>query len=322
MDSISCGQFSIARQKMEPADKIKELINQSDAKTVPEVDNRILAGASDHLEKLREKNLAVGGAGVWRIIVKSPVAKLAAAAVIIIAALIGIHQISAPGIAWADVTERFRTVPFFSATIYVKEDALEEPRQLELWMGPMGRARMRIGHQVIFGRADQALKAFDIRRRMEVEPDVQAVELLDMLGNMEEYSLETVIRSISGGKLVDVTPLVNADAVISEDMVVFDAFSDGDPEWLRVYALRESRLPVGIRIWDPRNGKSVDVFISYFKDQPDVFFDAKTFSTRLADLSCTDADLAHIFLKDPGGQYVTAKDLLERESSSEGRDGK
>ena len=95
---------------MEPADRIKELINQSDATTAAEVDNRILAGASEHLGKLREKNLAAGGAGVWRIIVKSPFAKLAAAAVIVIVALLGIHQISAPGIAWADGSERFRSV--------------------------------------------------------------------------------------------------------------------------------------------------------------------------------------------------------------------
>jgi len=307
---------------MNPEDKIKELINKSDAKTAAGTDNRILAGASEHLEKLREKNLAAGGAGVWRIIVKSPIAKLAAAAIIIIAAFIGIHQITAPGIAWADVAERFRTVPFFSATIYMKDHALLEPIQIELWMGPEGRARMRVGNQVIFGRAGQVMKAFDIKRRLEVEPDMQAVQLLNMLGTMEEYSLETVIRSISGDKLVDVTPLVNADAVISEDMVVFDTLSDGGPEWLRVYALRESRLPVGIRMWDPREGKSVDVFISYFKEQPGVFFDAKIFSTRLADISCTEADLAHIFLKDPGGQYITAKDLLERESNSDGRDGK
>jgi len=305
---------------MEPADKIKELINTSNAKTTTEADDRILAGAREQLERLRQKNLAAGEAGIWGIIVKSPVARLAAAAVIIIAAVIGIHQISATGIAWADVAERFRTVPFFSATIYMKEDALEEPRQLELWMGPEGRSRMRIGHQVIFGRAGQALKAFDIRKRIEVEPDIQAVELLDMLGNMEEYSLETVIRSITGGKLVDVTPLVNADAVISEDMVVFDALSNDSPEWLRVYALRESRLPIGIRIWDPRDGESVDVFISYFKDQPDLFFNAQAFANKLADPACPDTDLVHIFLNDPGGQSITAKDLLEQDS--EIREGK
>jgi len=51
---------------MKPEDKIKELINKSDAKTTTGVDKKILAGASEHLEKLRQKNLAAGGAGTIR----------------------------------------------------------------------------------------------------------------------------------------------------------------------------------------------------------------------------------------------------------------
>ena len=294
---------------MQPEDRLRGLIYESDVVTGPESDKRILGDAMGHMEKFRRPSHAGTQSDIW-----SMIGKFAVAAGIVIAALVGIHQITAPGIAWADVAERFRTVPFFSATIYIKDYALFEPRQLELWMGPEGRARMRIGHQVIFGRSDQALKAFDIRRRMEVEPDRQAVELLDMLGRMEDYSLETVIRSLSGGTLVDVTPLVNADAVISEDMVFFDAPSNGSPEWLRVYALRESRLPVGIRMWDPRNGKSIDVFISYFKKQPDEFFDAVMFSEKLMDPNLAEADLAHVFLKDPGGQNITTRDLLEKSS--------
>jgi len=291
---------------MKPEDKIKELINESDVVTGAGSDKRILGDALEHLAELEQTNRAGAQPDIW-----STIGKLAAAAMIVLAASIGIHQIAAPGIAWADVAERFRTVPFFSATIYIKDYALSEPRQLELWMGPEGRARMRIGHQVIFGRSGQTLKAFDVRGRQEVDPDEQAVELLDMLGDMEEYSLETIIRSISGGNLIDVTPLVNADAVISEDIVVFDAPSNGGPEWLRVYALRESRLPMGIRMWDPRKGKSVDVFISYFRQQPDEFFDASTFMTKLSDQSYTEADLAHVFLKDPGGQFITEKDMVE-----------
>ena len=88
---------------MNPEDKIKELINKSYAKTTAGVDNRILAGAWEHLEKIRERNLVAGGAGIRRIIVKSPIAKLAAAAVIIIAAFLGIHQFFGSTVAWADV---------------------------------------------------------------------------------------------------------------------------------------------------------------------------------------------------------------------------
>ncbi|TKJ36029.1 MAG: hypothetical protein CEE38_13570 [Planctomycetes bacterium B3_Pla] len=243
-------------------------------------------------------------------------AELAAAAVIVIGAFIGIYQFGGSTVAWADVAERFRSVPFFSASIYIKDDVLAEPRQFELWMGQQGRARVRVGSQVIFSRAGEIIKAFDLKKRREAEPDRQAVELLRMLGTIEEYSLETVIRSISGGKLIDVTPLVNADAVISEDMVVFDALSESSPEWLRVSALRESRLPVGIRMWDPRDGACVDVFITYSRQQPELFFDAQAFSTKLTDRDNTWTNLAYMFLKDPGGQVFTPKDLLERESGS------
>ncbi|HQP98047.1 MAG TPA: hypothetical protein PLY86_06315, partial [bacterium] len=51
---------------------------------------------------------------------------------------------------WAEVAERFRSIPFFSATVYFKEDALSEPIQFELWMGRGGKARMRYGKQVLF----------------------------------------------------------------------------------------------------------------------------------------------------------------------------
>ena len=55
----------------------------------------------------------------------------------------------------------------------------------------------------------------------------------------------------------------------------------------------------------------MDVFISYYRQQPDEFFDASTFMTKLSDQSYTEADLAHVFLKDPGGQFITEKDMVK-----------
>jgi len=239
---------------------------------------------------------------------KSRITRLAAAAVIVITAIVGINQFSGSSVAWADVEERFQSVPFFSAVIYIKDDVLDEPRQFELWMGQGGRARIRVGSQVIFGCVGEVTKAFDLEKRREVKPDLQAVQMLDILGATGEYSLETVIRIISGGRLIDVTPLMNADAMIQEDLVVFDIQSEVSPQWARIYALRKSKLPVGIRIWEPQNAECVDVFITYSKEQPDVFFDAQTFAKKLTDSSNTQASLAYMFLKDPGGQAIIQKD--------------
>jgi len=75
---------------MKPADKIKELINKSDVRTTSETDERILGGALEHLEKLKQKKLATTRPNICRTIMKGPITKLAAAAVVAIVVLGGI----------------------------------------------------------------------------------------------------------------------------------------------------------------------------------------------------------------------------------------
>jgi len=297
---------------MKPEDKIQELINKSDAKTATEVDSRILAGASEHLEKLREKNLAAGPSGVWRIIVKSPIAKLAVAAVIIIAAFIGIPQFFGSTVAWADVVEKFRSVPFFSVSIYIKDDATSEPKQMELWMSQAGKTRLRVGTQVVFGSHGEIAGSFDIRTRKRVDVDEQAAFFLKKVGQADEFSLDSIIRVMFGGTMQDVTPLVNPDAVISQDMVVFDVDLPGSTEWVRIWALRESRLPVRIRVWNPQDGYSTDAIFEYSREQADEFFDPNSFEQYMSSAKTTSkVNFAYAFLKDPGGKKITPEDMFE-----------
>jgi hypothetical protein len=213
------------------------------------------------------------------------------------------------GVSSADVTQRFQSVPFFYASIYVRQDALDEPRQFELWMSRGGTARMRVGSQVVFAEDGRVTRAFDVRKRRRVQADPTAADIISMLATSEEFSLETVIRSVSWGKLVDVTPAVNPHAAMGRDLAVFDARSAVSPGWVRIYALRESRLPVGLRIWDPAEGFGVDVLITYAREQPGVFFDAEAFAAGLADVGASDTGLAYMFLTDPGGQDLTPADL-------------
>jgi tetratricopeptide (TPR) repeat protein len=216
--------------------------------------------------------------------------------------------------AWAEVVERFQSVPFFSVAVYIKEDSLSEARQFELWMAQGARVRMRVGNEVIFAHEGKVTKAFDVKSRGEVEPDDTATEILEMLGKTGQFSLETIVRSVSGGKLVDATPRVNAEAVISEDLVVFDLESARTPEWARIWALRESRLPVRVLMWDPRDGACADAVFSYARQQSDAFFDPEAFATELKSgaESRGKANLAYALLRDPGGRPITPRDMFER----------
>ena len=240
------------------------------------------------------------------------IARLAIAAAVLIAAGVFLDRLAGPlggNVAWAQVTQRFQSVSFVYASIYMKKDALARPEQCELWMGKGGYARVRAGQQVVFGRDGQVSRAFDIRERRIVGADPLASDIIRMLHTPDEFSLETVIGSLSGGKLVDITPAVNTEAAIGEDLAIFDAQSAVSPGWVRIYALRESRLPVGLRIWDPVEGFSVDALIAYAKEQPAVFFDPEVFNAEFENSSRSETDLAYLFLKDPGGQDVTPGDL-------------
>ncbi len=119
-----------------------------------------------------------------------------------------------------------------------------------------------------------------------------------------------MIQSISGGKLVDITPAMNAQAAVGRDLVVFDAQSAISPGWVRIYALRQSKLPVGLRIWDPAEGFVVDALVTYAKEQPAIFFDPQAFAERLQEPG-SDTSLTYLFLKDPGGQEMTPVGLPE-----------
>ncbi|MBN1362113.1 MAG: hypothetical protein JW993_16075 [Sedimentisphaerales bacterium] len=246
------------------------------------------------------------------------VGKLVAAAVILLAlaALAGqlTAMFSGGSVVWADVAAKFQTVPSFNATIYIKEQgAADEPEQMELWWSRGGRMRVRFGTQVIFAVKGQVVRAYDIETRQQVDPSDRVAGLLARVGRADEFSLNAVIDIMFGGAVEDVTPLVNPDVGISRDLVVFDIDMPGMDQWARIWALRESRLPMRIRVWDPRDGAATDVFFEYSKGQDAEFFDAGAFGALLTKPSSSgSANVAYAFLKDPGGQSVTPEEMFEK----------
>jgi len=77
-------------------DKVKALINEAKIKTGSGADERTLADALSELEKMRQKRLTRDRQNIWRITMKSPIVKLAAAAVVVAAVFIGVHFIGNP----------------------------------------------------------------------------------------------------------------------------------------------------------------------------------------------------------------------------------
>jgi hypothetical protein len=253
----------------------------------------------------------------WATVIRTRVVKLAVAAVILLAMSLLIVQLtsmwSQSSIAWADVAQRFQLVPFFNASIYTKEDATSEPTQIELWWNHDGRMRFRMSTQVIFAKDGRVVGAYDVRARQPVKPDERAAAFLGRIAQADRFSLETVISIMCDGKAEDVTALINPDAVISQDVIVFDVDTPGMSRRVRIWALRESRLPGRIRVWDPANGATTDAVFEYSKGQPDRFFDADAFGTLLQSDSVKSGTSAiYAFLVDPHGREITLEKTAEK----------
>jgi len=91
---------------MKPAEKIERLIKKSRYKASPDAYDRALDSFLQAVDAYEKQKSALTEPNIWRKIMKSRITKLAAAAVIIIAALIGISQIGGSGVALAAVLEK------------------------------------------------------------------------------------------------------------------------------------------------------------------------------------------------------------------------
>ena len=103
---------------MKPIESIKKLIRDLhvlDINTSAEMDRRILHDTLKAQQKLKQTKLAGTQPDIWRIIMKSPITKVAAAAVIITAITLGLFEFigtgSSSGVVWAEVARNVEASP-------------------------------------------------------------------------------------------------------------------------------------------------------------------------------------------------------------------
>jgi outer membrane lipoprotein-sorting protein len=104
-----CTMSKISEEEIQRRLELLSQVQPSELST-DRVVQRVRSALAEHKQAPKTKNISI-----WRIIMKSPITKLAAAAVIIIAVLIGIHQFgrSIESVALADVLERVEQAQAF-----------------------------------------------------------------------------------------------------------------------------------------------------------------------------------------------------------------
>ena len=245
--------------------------------------------------------------------------RLATAAAIVIVAIIGLSQFGGSTVAWADVVEKLKSVSFFNATFYLRENTSADPTQIDIWVGSGAKARIKVKDQVLFAKNGKLISGFNYVSQEEIDDDnynIQARSVISLLGKSDSFSLNTVVQNMSNGVLKETTPLINPLADISEDIVVFDLTTDLYPVWLRIWALRESKLPIRILAWNPENGQSQDVVLTYTKEQSESFYDSVAYQKALENsqnlLGDKQTNLAYALYKEPGGRNYVPEDIYEK----------
>jgi len=114
---------------MRPAENIEKLIKNINIDTNAGTDKAVLGEVVEAFEKSKGKKTSAAEQNIWRIIMKSKITKLAAAAVIIIGAYVVIHQsggsIDVATVSFAQITENMKQMPWMHAVVEGAGDRVE-----------------------------------------------------------------------------------------------------------------------------------------------------------------------------------------------------
>ncbi|MCP4643215.1 MAG: hypothetical protein GY851_22400 [bacterium] len=246
---------------------------------------------------------------------------LAAAGLVLAAALawIAAGALWQPSATWAQVVDSFDGVPHFAATVFVNDNAGEPPERIDVWVGTGGRVRVHNRKAVLFGSSDGEVRLFRVdsgqgysleeldSRTLREAGLTKPVGILRLMASVDRLSLDKLLSHFGDHEVLP-SPTLNADASVSQDLWVFDVQTNQAPSWLRVWALRNTHLPVRMRMWDPRDGDATEILFEYAEPQPDEAFSPEAYAEALVNESGT-VNRLYALMRDPAERQVTPKDL-------------
>ena len=237
---------------MSSAEKIKRLFAKSDVTVNSKVDDRIINDALTAFDKSEKAERISAEPNLWRMIMRSRTTKLAAAAVIIIAVLIGISQfggfIDGSSVAWADISRRLNDVEY----VHFYEVQSQEsgfPSVREGWYAH-GKLRSRsCGGFSSYGAYQsfdngQTYMVFDRHNNMTCV----AESVLDKHKNFFNAITERILSfSFDFSQFSNKKP-----ALVSSDFLIYDFDPPEESDWIEKISVtvgRNSMMPIQIKTY-------------------------------------------------------------------------
>lgn len=248
---------------MPPADDIKKLIDESRMVSSSQVDRRILADALEDLEKRRQDQAVYPRPALGRIIMRSKAAKIAAAAVIVIALLLGLQFLENPlgsHLTFAQVIQPILNARTVAVDTIVGEDETA-PAMHDVVKG--SRIRRTMSHMNSIAIID-----LDSGRMLTLDPEQKGAIYVDIRGPVAEGTksyvglVREIVTRLKGRSDLPVTNL-GRQTIDGRDVLGLEVREANTQ--LTIWADAKTTLPVRIEV---RQGESVTILKNIEFDVP------------------------------------------------------
>jgi len=260
---------------MSSAEKIKRLFAKSDVTVNSKVDDKIINDALTAIDKFEKAEPISAEPNIWRMIMRSRITKLAAAAVIIIAVFIGINHfggsIDGSSIAWADVVKPILNAQTVIMDILIGPEGSEVVIHDEIMGSRIRRTVSNVqGTDIIIDLEQMKLLALTHAEK------TAAYVGLDGLGKMPNYLelLQDIVVRIKDKEEYQVEER-GLEEIDGQDYIVFIAESKN--ETITIWADPETALPIRVK------QKTPNMEITCDNMQFDVALDESRFSMEVPD---------------------------------------
>jgi len=252
---------------MSSAEKIRKLFAKSDITVNSKLDDRIINDVLTALDKSEKMKSLSAELNIGRIIMRSRITKLAAAAVIIFAVLVGIHQfsgsINVASVAWAEVTNRFTQVDYVHMYI-VKSRGDNLFGHGEAWHAH-GKTIVHGNDGDITYDDGRILQYFDKRGMLTVrKPSIFA-------------DGQSFLEYFSGGFLSDENWQLKEQIPtrVGDDFLIYTFDPPPERNWLDTTSItvgRNSLLPIQVKIYVEDEDYDLFIFDYEAPEKPPEFF--------------------------------------------------
>jgi hypothetical protein len=229
---------------MRPADNIRKSFKELHIPTSAKLDEQINVEISMALVKAKSNKSADPLPNIWRIIMKSKITILAAAAVIIVAVFIAFYQFDSSSVVWADVVR-----PIMTARTVIFNVVMDEGQNVPVTrVMNMGTQRVRSEVLSADGQTIQmiAIIDFDTSRVLTLNPKQKIAALIDLkdLPEKPENILEemrNIITDLQNDPDFSVEPLGEKEI---DGRTVKGFHATSPDEELTIWADPQTALPI------------------------------------------------------------------------------